>query len=70
MAKGGQKVDESFGSFSLIWIKKVGGGRGLAYLGLYSKGEAEFPFSVVFDDSQGSLIARLPREPGMEETLA
>ena len=24
----------------------------MAYLGLYSEGEAEFPFSIVFDDSE------------------
>jgi len=33
--------------------KKDLGNDGIAFLGLYSEGEDEFPFSVVFDDSQG-----------------
>ena len=33
--------------------KKDLGDGGMAFLGLYSEGEDEFPFSVVFDDSQG-----------------
>ena len=32
--------------------KKDLGNDGIAFLGLYSEGEDEFPFSVVFDDSQ------------------
>ena len=32
--------------------KKDLGDGGIAFLGLYSEGEDEFPFSVVFDDSQ------------------
>ena len=34
--------------------KKDLGNDGIAFLGLYSEGEDEFPFSVVFDDSQDS----------------
>ena len=50
------KVSESFETVlknrDLKLDKKNLGDGGVAYLGLYSEGEAEFPFSVVFDDSQ------------------
>ena len=58
MAKGvpTMKVSESFESVlknrDLKLDKKDLGDGGVAYLGLYSEGESEFPFSVVFDDSQ------------------
>ena len=58
MAKGvaRMKVSESFETVlknrDLKLDKKNLGDGGVAYLGLYSEGEAEFPFSVVFDDSQ------------------
>ena len=58
MAKGvaRMKVSESFETVlknrDLKLDKKDLGDGGVAYLGLYSEGEAEFPFSVVFDDSQ------------------
>ena len=58
MAKGvaRMKVSESFETVlknrDLKLDKKDLGDGELAYLGLYSEGEAEFPFSVVFDDSQ------------------
>ena len=50
------KVSESFETVlknrDLKLDKKDLGDGGLAFLGRYSEGEAEFPFSVVFDDSQ------------------
>ena len=50
------KVSESFETVlknrDLKLDKKDLGDGGVAYLGLYSEGEAEFPFSIVFDDSQ------------------
>ena len=58
MAKGvaRMKVSESFETVlknrDLKLDKKNLDDGGVAYLGLYSEGEAEFPFSVVFDDSQ------------------
>ena len=58
MAKGvaRMKVSESFETVlknrDLKLDKKDLGDGGVAYLGLYSEGEAEFPFSVVLDDSQ------------------
>lgn len=58
MAKGvaRMKVSESFETVlknrDLKLDKKDLGDGGVAYLGLYSEGEAEFPFSIVFDDSQ------------------
>ena len=58
MAKGvaRMKVSESFETVlknrDLKLDKKDLGDGGVAYLGLYSEGESEFPFSVVFDDSQ------------------
>ena len=58
MAKGvaRMKVSESFETVlknrDLKLDKKDLDDGGVAYLGLYSEGEAEFPFSVVFDDSQ------------------
>ena len=58
MAKGvaWMKVSESFETVlknrDLKLDKKDLGDGGLAFLGRYSEGEAEFPFSVVFDDSQ------------------
>ena len=58
MAKGvaTMKVSESFETVlknrDLKLDKKDLGDGGIAFLGLYSEGEAEFPFSVVFDDSE------------------
>ena len=58
MAKGvaRMKVSESFETVlknrDLKLDKKDLGDGGVAYLGLDSEGEAEVPFSVVFDDSQ------------------
>ena len=50
------KVSESFETVlknrDLKLDKKDLGDGGLAFLGRYSEEEAEFPFSVVFDDSQ------------------
>ena len=50
------KVSESFETVlknrDLKLDKKDLGDGGIAFLGLYSEGEAEFPFSVVFDDSE------------------
>ena len=58
MAKGvaTMYVSESFETVlknrDLKLDKKDFGNDGIAFLGLYSEGEDEFPFSVVFDDSQ------------------
>ena len=58
MAKGvaTMYVSESFETVlknrELKLDKKDLGDGGIAFLGLYSEGEGEFPFSVVFDDSE------------------
>lgn len=77
MAKGvpTMKVSESFETVlknrDLKLDKKDLGDGGIAFLGLYSEGEAEFPFSVVFDDSQDRTDYQLlMKESGMEKTLA
>ena len=77
MAKGvaTMKVSESFETVlknrDLKLDKKDLGDGGIAFLGLYSEGEAEFPFSVVSMIARTVPITKLPmKESGMEETLA